>query len=243
MVHLNFINPCSDKYHALDDFKNITDCNKAFVILLTIVTTIFTLGFGTTPCFRALVNAFKKVDSDQNSTTQKADNEAKKIITGDSQKGQTSSDTSTDVIDQKQEIQTTAPLKKERNKVIYFGGTPPDSFVKALESKLSQYSNKNVVVWQFVTRMDHYSAPEFKKFQQENKNIIFIVLQEKGEARSTKQDTHSFLQQTVGASLYDDNYPTTTIHGKIISKIDMSGITFNSIKYVENQDEILKHIK
>lgn len=59
----SYFNPCSNEFNALKDFESLTTCQKASIIILTIVTTILSAGFFTTPVFRLLVSGkVKKLD-------------------------------------------------------------------------------------------------------------------------------------------------------------------------------------
>ncbi len=79
---ISFINPFSKEYNRLDDFKHLSTKQQVVTVLVTIFTGIFTLGIGATPCFRSLVNRFKKLKVDDNPAAEKAHDLAKKNIPG-----------------------------------------------------------------------------------------------------------------------------------------------------------------
>lgn len=79
-MRLDLFNPFSNQYHACQDFKKLTGCQKFGIIVATFFTSIFGLGFGGVATFRKLVGRCKKIEAQHDSTTKKINNIQKQII-------------------------------------------------------------------------------------------------------------------------------------------------------------------
>lgn len=61
----SYFNPASDRFHAIENFKQLKKGKQIAVTLITIIGGILTLGIGTIPFFRILVGRFHRKDPQQ----------------------------------------------------------------------------------------------------------------------------------------------------------------------------------
>ena len=81
---IDYFNPFSSQFHALDEFKNLSGGQKILTIALTALVSLVSFGFGGVAVFRALVNRFQPLDLDadtpQSGTARKVDDARRSLL-------------------------------------------------------------------------------------------------------------------------------------------------------------------